>query len=193
MAGLVLLSGYYFPSFRLDALMIAGYAIPVLGDILRYTVLPVFGWLTMPLTKRLMFAPSPMTDRFKVEYSTGMALRPSQIRATVVDGTMMVPSAATLRARYSELTMPVRIVAGSGDLVVRPRQAERLHATIKGSALRIVPGVGHMVHHVAIDEVSQAIEEVAGNSDNRTAIGDSSRRTPNQHAPGPSRAQAAAV
>jgi len=36
-AGLVLLSGYYFPTFRIDALMIAPGALPVLGDILRHT------------------------------------------------------------------------------------------------------------------------------------------------------------
>ena len=71
--------------------------------------------------------------------------------------------------------MPITIVAGSGDLVVRPRQAERLHAAIGGSALRIVPGIGHMVHHVAIDEVTQAIREVAGNSEDQAAIGNSSR------------------
>ena len=34
-AGLVLLSGYYFPTLRLDALMVAPVAVPVLGDLLR--------------------------------------------------------------------------------------------------------------------------------------------------------------
>src|SRR5689334_14223505 len=84
-AGLVLLSGYYFPNFRLDALLIAVGAIPFLGDVLRYTISPLFGWLMMPLTKRVMFAPASMTERFKAEYAAGMALRPWQIRATVVD------------------------------------------------------------------------------------------------------------
>ena len=66
-AGLVLLSGYYFPTFRLDALMVAPGATPVLGDILRYTISPIFGRLTMPLTKLAMFAPAPITARFKAE------------------------------------------------------------------------------------------------------------------------------
>lgn len=156
-AGLVLLSGYYFPTFRLDALMVAPGAIPVLGDILRYTISPLFGWLTMPLTKRLMFAPAPMTARFKSEYSTAMALRPSQIRATCVDGTFMVPSAMGLRAHYGELSLPVAIMAGDGDKVVSHRLAERLRAAIPGSTLRIVKGAGHMVHHVATDQVVEAI------------------------------------
>jgi pimeloyl-ACP methyl ester carboxylesterase len=160
-AGLVLLSGYYFPTFRLDALMVAPGAIPVLGDILRYTIAPLFGWLTMPLTKRLMFAPAPMEARFRAEYSTGMALRPSQIRATCVDGTFMVPSAMSLRARYGELSLPVTIMAGDGDKIVSHQLSERLQPTISGSTLLIVEGAGHMVHHVATDQVAQAILAMA--------------------------------
>ena len=137
-------------------------AIPIFGDILRYTISPVFGWLTMPLTKRMMFAPSSMTKRSKAEYSTAMALRPSQIRATVVDGALMVPNAANLRAHHRELAIPTVVMAGDGDMVVSHRHAERLHARNRGSALQIVPGVGHMVHHVATPHVVQAIVQVSG-------------------------------
>ncbi len=163
-AGLVLLSGYYFPTLRLDTLMVAPAAVPVLGDVLRYTVSPVFGWLTMPLLKRAMFAPSRMTDRFKAEYSSAMALRPSQIRATAEDGTLMVPGAMGLRPHYGELSMPVAIVARDGDIVVRKRQAERLNGAVPGSSLEIVEGAGHMVHHVATDRVVEAVAAVAGES-----------------------------
>ena len=161
-AGLVLLSGYYFPTLRLDALMVAPVAVPVLGDVLRYTVSPVFGWLNMPLLKLAMFAPSRVTNRFKAEYSNAMALRPSQIRAMAEDGALMVPGAMGLRARYGELAMPVAIVAGDGDIVVRKRQAERLHGAVPGSSLEIVQGSGHMVHHVATDRVVEAVAAVAG-------------------------------
>lgn len=156
-AGLVLLSGYYFPIFRMDAMMVAPGAIPVLGDILRYTISPLFGWLTMPLTKRIMFAPAPVTARFKAEYSTGMALRPSQIRASCVDGTFMMSSAKSLRAHYGELSLPVTIMAGDGDKIVSPRHAERLRTAISSSTLQIVEGAGHMIHHVATDQVVEAI------------------------------------
>jgi pimeloyl-ACP methyl ester carboxylesterase len=162
--GLVLLGGYYFPTLRLDALMVAPAAIPVLGDILRYTISPIFGWLTMPLNKRIMFAPAPLTSRFQAEYSTAMALRPSQIRATCVDGTWMVPSAMSLRPHYGKLSLPVAIMAGDGDKIVSHRLAERLHATIPGSSLQIVEGAGHMVHHVATDRVVEAILAVARSS-----------------------------
>ena len=59
-AGLVLVSGYYFWTPRPDVLLVGTAAILVLSDILRYTLSPVFGWLTMPLLRRLMFAPAPV-------------------------------------------------------------------------------------------------------------------------------------
>ena len=57
--------------------------------------------------------------------------------------------------------MPVVIMAGHGDKIVSGRQAERLHAAIPGSSLRVVEGVGHMVHHIASRAVVAAVAEVA--------------------------------
>ncbi len=171
-AGLVLLSGYYFPTFRLDALLVAPGAVPVLGDVLRYTVSPLFGRLAMPLTKRVMFAPKPVTARFKAEYSDAMALRPSQIRATCVDGAWMVPSAMGLRSHYGALSLPVTIMAGDGDKIVSHRLAERLRGAIPGSTLRVVEGAGHMVHHVAADQVAEAIRAVAERSGGAVSPGE---------------------
>ncbi len=45
---------------------------------------------------------------------------------------------------------------------MRKRSAERLHAAIPGSVLRIVEGAGHMVHHSAPREVVEAIRLIAG-------------------------------
>ena len=90
-AALVLLSGYYFWTLRPDVLPVALGAAPVIGDILRYTISPLFGWLTMPLFKRLLFSPAAVPARFQAEYSPAMALRPSQIRATSLDGALDDP------------------------------------------------------------------------------------------------------
>jgi pimeloyl-ACP methyl ester carboxylesterase len=170
-AGLVLLSGYYFPTFRLDALMVAPVAVPVLGDILRYTVSPIFGWMTMPITKRMMFAPKPVTARFHAEYCAAMALRPFQIRATCVDGALMVPATMKLCTHYGELPLPVTIMAGDGDQVVSHRMAERLHSAVPGSTLRIVQGAGHMLHHVDSERVADAILAMVKASPEQTCGG----------------------
>jgi pimeloyl-ACP methyl ester carboxylesterase len=41
--GLVLISGYYFASFRWDAVASIGGALPVIGDLLHYTLSPTIG------------------------------------------------------------------------------------------------------------------------------------------------------
>ena len=160
-AGLVLLSGYYFATLRPDVPLVLPGAMPILGDVLRHTVSPLLGWLQMPLLKWAMFSPARVPARFQAEYSPAMALRPSQIRATSMDGALMIPGALALRGDYKELTLPVVIIAGDGDRVVFKRRAEQLAAKIRGSELQIVKGAGHMVHHLAPRQVAQAVESVA--------------------------------
>jgi len=160
-AGLVLLSGYYFWTLRPDVLLVAITALPVLGDVLRYTVSPIFGWLQMPLLKWAMFSPARVPVRFQAEYSPAMALRPSQIRATSVDGALMIPGALSLRGRYKDLTLPVAIIAGNDDKVVFKRRSEQLHTSIPNSELQIIKGAGHMLHHLVPQQVAQAVARVA--------------------------------
>ncbi|HYZ21660.1 MAG TPA: alpha/beta hydrolase, partial [Rhodopila sp.] len=160
-AALVLLSGYYFWTLRPDALLVLAGALPVLGDVLRYTVSPLLGWLQMPLLKWAMFSPARVPARFQAEYSPAMALRPSQIRATSVEGALMIPGAVALRRDYKDLTLPVIIIAGDGDKVVFKRRSEQLRDSIPGSVLQTVKGAGHMVHHLAPRQVAEAVESVA--------------------------------
>jgi pimeloyl-ACP methyl ester carboxylesterase len=159
-AGLVLLSGYYFWTVRPDVVLVAPGALPVLGDVLRYTVSPLLGWLQMPLLKWAMFSPASVPPRFQAEYSPAMALRPSQIRATSVDGAFMIPGALNLCKHYKDLVLPVVIIAGDGDKIVFKRRSRQLLDSIPGSKLEIVKGAGHMVHHVAPRQVAQAVESV---------------------------------
>lgn len=163
-AGLVLLSGYYFWTLRPDVLLVVPGAIPVLGDILRYTVSPWLGRLMMPLLKRSMFSPLPVPPRFRSEYSDAMALRPSQIRATSVDGALMIPGALMNRSAYDDLHMPVVIMAGAADKVVFARSAKRLQARIPGSVLQIVERVGHMVHYAVPGQVVEMVGRVVHTS-----------------------------
>jgi pimeloyl-ACP methyl ester carboxylesterase len=159
-AGLVLLAGYYFATLRPDVLLVGPGALPLLGDVLRYTVSPLLGWLQMPLLKWAMFSPARVPPRFQAEYSPALALRPSQIRATAMDGALMIPAALGLCRHYKDLTLPVVILAGDGDKIVFKRRAKQLRDSIRGSVLQIVKGAGHMVHHVAARQVAQAVENV---------------------------------
>jgi pimeloyl-ACP methyl ester carboxylesterase len=161
---LLLLSGYYFPKKRLDVIIGSLPAIPMLGDLLRYTIWPVLGWLTGPLLLKTVFAPSKVTDRFKREFPLSMALRPSQIRATAGDSALMVPGAASLKEHYGELAMPISIMAGRGDKIVEIEpHPMRLHGLVRQSTLEVVDGTGHMIHHAFPDKVAAAVEALCAN------------------------------
>ena len=165
-AGLVLVSGYHHPTARLDALLVAPAAMPVLGDLLRHTVAPPFTRATLPSTLKVMFSPRPVPPRFEALFPHEMASRPSQIRATASEGTIMVPEVARLRHRLralrGRLTCPVAIVHGLEDRIVDPHdQSQRLADEVPGSRLTLVRGAGHMVHHAAPDAVVDAVLAMA--------------------------------
>lgn len=155
-AALVLLSGYYYPTARLDAPLLAGPAIPVVGDLARHTVAPILGRLAWPGLLRLLFGPAPVNPSF--DALRDLVLRPAQLRASASESAMLVPTVAALRHRYRELRMPVVIGAGADDRYIGTEaQSVRLHRELPGSELRVVPGAGHMLHHAAVEEVMDLI------------------------------------
>lgn len=156
---LVLASGYYYPSVRLDVLT-ATPAIPVIGDLLSHTVSPLLGRLMWPLAIKRAFAPSSVPDSFR-RMSPWMALRPTQLRAEAEETAMMIPSAAMLHAHYPELRMPVAIVAGDADAIASAQHnSVRLQRDIDGSELTLLPGKGHMIQHLSQQALVAAVERV---------------------------------
>ncbi|WP_432379890.1 alpha/beta fold hydrolase [Duganella sp. P38] len=159
--GLLLLSGYYYPGPRLDVPLAALPAIPVLGDMMRYTVSPLCGRLAWPLTAKGMFSPATVPDSFRRE-PPWMLLRPRQVRATASEAALMIPGAAALEGRYGQLQMPVGVMAGEGDKVIDPhRHSERLHRMLADSELTLLPGMGHMLPHLAQDDIAEAVDALA--------------------------------
>ncbi|MGX4644188.1 alpha/beta fold hydrolase [Massilia sp. SYSU DXS3249] len=163
--GLVLLSGYYYPTLRLDVPVAAPPAIPIIGDLMRHTITPLFARLMWPLTTKHMFAPRPVAERFR-QLSPWMALRPKQVRAAAAEAALMIPAARSLSQRIERLQVPVQIVVGTQDKVVTPSKAsERLHEEIQdrrgSSELHLMPGVGHMVHYAHPEQIVAAVDAIA--------------------------------
>jgi pimeloyl-ACP methyl ester carboxylesterase len=158
---LVLLGGYYYPSARVDALLTAPVALPVLGDVLRYTVTAVSARLMLDRVTRAMFAPQEVPGHFLPMLSREMLVRPLQLRANAEDAAFMIGQAKANSARHCELRMPVAILAGDHDKVIDfEAHSERLHGDLPGSTLTVVHGAGHMVHHAAPDEIVAAVDRV---------------------------------
>src|SRR5215218_3986523 len=104
-------------------------AVPILGDVMRYTVTALTSRALLGRVARTMFAPNPVPAHFFDWVSSEMMVRPSQIRANAEDAALMMPSAAQLADRYAELKVPLALIAGADDPVIDPHaHSERLHA-----------------------------------------------------------------
>jgi pimeloyl-ACP methyl ester carboxylesterase len=161
---LVLLSGYYYPTPRLDVALLSGPAIPLVGDVLRYTVAPLLGRLLWTRVARKLFAPASVSRSF-AGFPADLAVRPGPLRASAEETLLMIPDAIRYQERYGEIKMPVVILAGDDDEIVSTaRQSLRLHHAIPHSSFRSLKGIGHMVQHSVPMAVVQAIidaEEIA--------------------------------
>jgi pimeloyl-ACP methyl ester carboxylesterase len=159
--GLVLASGYYYPTLRPDVVALSTPGIPVVGDVLRHTLSPIISRLMWPLMMIKIFGPRSAPAKFG-QFPKEMALRPSQIRASAAESALMIPDAFHFEDKYAGLKMPVVIIAGEDDRLINiNKQSARLHSDISQSAFHRVPGTGHMIHQTATGEVMAAINEVA--------------------------------
>jgi pimeloyl-ACP methyl ester carboxylesterase len=161
--GLVLASGYYYPTLRADVFLLSPPAIPVIGDVMRHTVSPLVARAVLPRMIARVFEPAPVPERFDRLFPKSLMLRPSQLRAAAEDAALMVPAAMELQEHYRDLTGPVAILTGADDQIADVgRQSARLHRDLPGSEFLALPGLGHMVHHLAPDAVAAALDRVVG-------------------------------
>lgn len=161
--GLVLASGYYYPTARPDVVAMGAPALPIVGDILSRTISPLLSRVIWPLMLKKIFGPRSVPKKFGA-FPKELALRPAQIRASAAESALMIPD-AMLRRQYEDLNMPIVIIAGEEDkLIDIESQSARLHADIPQSRFYRLAGNGHMIQQTATDQVMSAIKEVVNAS-----------------------------
>ena len=159
--GLVLASGYYYPTLHPDVVALSAPAVPLVGDVLRYTISPIVSRIMWPVLMTKIFGPRSVPKKFE-GFPKEMALRPSQIRASAAESALMIPGAFDFQDEYANLKMPVSIIAGEEDRLINiDEQSHRLHGNIAQSKFHRVPGAGHMVHQTATSSVMSAINQVS--------------------------------
>ncbi|MCK1423941.1 alpha/beta hydrolase [Bradyrhizobium sp. 180] len=168
-SGLVLVSGYYFPTARPDFWLMSVPALPLLGDLMRYTISPIISCAIMPKLMRTVFAPRAIPPEFKNEFPISLALRPKQLRAAAEESAFLIPAAAQLRLQYRDIRCPVRIVHGKADRLIEADQSRRLHAVLPRSLLHLVEDAGHMVTYADAAGIADAVAALAPTAPVRTA------------------------
>ncbi|MGC3937125.1 alpha/beta fold hydrolase [Roseobacter sp. EG26] len=111
---------------------------------------------------KAIFQPQPIPDGYLDHFGPEMTLRRSTQRANAQQVNSLRPYVVDMSQRYSGLSLPVEILHGTDDTIVPLHiHSEPLAALLPDANLIRLEGVGHMPHHAAPGEVTDAIDRAA--------------------------------
>ena len=106
-----------------------------------------------------VFYPNEVPLGYRDYIGVGLALRPDTFKWNSQDLARLNGHLERMAPRYGEISLPVEILHGEADQTVYNRvHSVPLHRDIRDSYLTVLPGVGHMIHHIEEDRVIAAIE-----------------------------------
>lgn len=109
-----------------------------------------------------VFAPNSVTPGYAEHIGVELALRPDTFRYNAADINELNDNLIPQAERYGELAMPVEIVHGESDATVGlDVHSIPFQAAAPEARLTVLPGVGHMPHHVSEGIVVAAIDRAA--------------------------------
>lgn len=148
-AGVVAVAPICFPEPRLEQVLFGPRALPFGGDLASDILGRTSDRVLLPLLWNAMFFPSRMPQTFARDFPFALAARPAQITADGEDAGWLWPGLTRSVLAYPDLRVPVRLLAGSADVVVNTAlHAQPAARLIPGAQLDCLPGSGHMLHHV---------------------------------------------
>jgi len=160
-AGLVLLAPPLYPRLGSLTLLYAVFAAPIFGWLYaRILALP----LGVPFLGPALgsaFLPQWPPRCYLKRSAALLLLRPSTFLANARDVADLENNLTTQSARYGELLIPTVIMNGNRDMIVPLRRhALKFASAVPHAKLVILPGIGHMLHHVSADRVIAEIEQI---------------------------------
>lgn len=161
-AGLVLLSPPTHPRFRRLSRLYTVLAMPFAGWLFARTLAMPLAAAAFGIGVRAPFLPQVPPRGYLKRGACLLLLRPAMFLANARDIAGLQRFLAGQVPRYETLAVPTLVVTGDSDRVVSPQHhAMAFSALVPAAKLMVLPGVGHMPHHAAADQIVAAIEELA--------------------------------
>lgn len=105
------------------------------------------------------FAPDPVPDGYAEHLGTGLSIRRASFRENAAQVNALRDHIVEQSRHYGSLAVPLEIVHGEADSIVPATiHAVPLSRLVPDANLVLLPGVGHMPHHVAPEAVVAAID-----------------------------------
>ena len=157
LSGIVLLAPAAYPNVSMEWWSPLP-EVPVLGKFFLHMLTPLIGRAIVNVNLKQAYHPQAVHQNY-AEQSVEMWTMPERVRAFASDERTLRSSLKTLSPRYSDIQLPVVIVTGSADLLLEPENhAHKLHQSIEGSELIVLPETGHQLPQTRPDSVVEAVE-----------------------------------
>ncbi|MBV7409820.1 alpha/beta fold hydrolase [Maritimibacter sp. DP1N21-5] len=135
---------------------------PVVGPVLAHLIA---AWLPEDYLEaqiESVFAPNDPVPGYADHIGAGIILLPEQFVANAQQRHALLDQLPAQMALYPQVDVPLEIIHGDADTTVGLSiHSIPLSQEVPGANLTVLPGVGHMPQHVAMDEVIAAIDRAA--------------------------------
>jgi pimeloyl-ACP methyl ester carboxylesterase len=159
LTGIVLLAPAAYPSVSSEWWSLLPH-IPLIGNIVINRLTPFLGRAMVRESLKQAYAPQDVQTDY-VERSLDLWMKPDRIRACAYDERTLGASLTVLSEHYRDIELPVVIVTGSADRLLKPEEhAYPLHKAIRNSKLVVLPETGHQLPQTRPDAVISAIDLV---------------------------------
>jgi pimeloyl-ACP methyl ester carboxylesterase len=167
-AGVVLVAPAVYESQDGVSLVTSLPAVPVIGDAVNFVLTPLLGASVVRSELKKAFSPDPVPKNYLRSVLSEWT-RSKKVKAYSLDEASLNDSLKKFSSRYSEISVPVSILAGDSDLIVSEKDnAGRLHQALPRSHLVVLPKTGHQIPFTHPQAVVDEIERVQRLSRART-------------------------
>ena len=159
-AGVVLVAPAVYESQDGISLLTQLPAMPVVGDAVNSMLTPLFGASVVRRELKKAFSPDPVPKNYLRSVLFEWT-RPKKVKWYSVDDALLNDCLRKFSPRYSEISVPVSILAGDSDLIVSEKDnAARLHQALPQSHLIVLPKTGHQIPFTRSQAVIDEIERL---------------------------------
>src|SRR5215207_151010 len=139
-----------------------GPATSALGWLFTRTLTAPLGLAFMGPAVTGVFAPLTPPPGYLDAAQVPLVLRPRTFQANAADVAGLYAAVSAQAGRYRDIRVPTVVISGGADPIVwTDLHSRALEREILGAKLIVLPGVGHMPHHVAPDVIAGEIEALA--------------------------------
>jgi pimeloyl-ACP methyl ester carboxylesterase len=127
---------------------------PVIGPVLRHTVVPFLGRGTMEARMTDAFRPDSL-QRSHLDRARAFWMRPDELGATVWDAFLREAEAPAISRRYASIGAPVMILVGDDDSLLG--ESQDLADQLPNAWIEVLPHTGHYLNRTRVAEVQRSI------------------------------------